>query len=298
MLRTTGTQPNSDAGSFEPAPLDARHRCALVDLQYVQLDVDAGIHRVAQVIRAVDFNYINVFRIKPVARPSAHESERIATIFKALTPVIILAHSKPVFLSKIGSETLLRNAPAIVITRTLRLLFRSDWLRMLFLLPGSDLLRTLLLRAVLFRFAIGLRLRFPLRRFGVGFLRTRAFFLWLYSSLRLCFFFVLGRLVSLFFLLVVLLLLCQRWSSNSERQRQNCSTHNSKYFHPCCLLETDDRGSILPTRSLAQTSRGCIDRASDCFARNNQLNPAILLSSRRVVVGGHWQRVAEASGRN
>src|ERR1700722_10977260 len=290
MLRTTGTQPNSDAGSFEPAPLDARHRCALVDLQYVQLDVDAGIHRVAQVIRAVDFNYINVFGIKPVARPSAHESERIATIFKAMAPVIILAHSKPVFLSKIGSETLIRNAPASVSTPTLR---------MLFLLLGSDLLRTLLLRAVLFRFRVGLRLCFPLRRFGVGFLRTRAFFLWLYSSLRLCFlFFVLDRLVSLFFLLVVLLLLCQCWSSNSERQRQNCCTHNSKHFHPCCLLETDDRGSILPTRSLAQTSRGCIDRASDCFAGNNQLNPAILLSSRRVVVGGHWQRVAEASGRN
>src|ERR1700719_1151072 len=244
MLRTTGTQPNSGAGSFEPAPLDARHRCALVDLQYVQLGVDAGIHRVAQVIRAVDFNYINVFGIKPVARPSAHESERIATIFKAMAPVIILAHSKPVFLSEIGSETLLRNASAIVITRTLRLLFRSDWLRMLFLLLRSDLLRTLLLRAVLFRFAIGLRLGFPLRRFGVGFLRTRAFLLWLYSSLRLCFlFFVLGRLVSLFFLLVVLLLLCPRWSSNSERQRQNCSTHNSKCFHPGYLLETDDRGS-------------------------------------------------------
>jgi hypothetical protein len=57
--------------------------------------------------------------------------------------------------------------------------------------------------------------RFSLPAFGCGFLRLGFLF------------FLLGRLGFLFVLLVVLLLLSQDRSRDSEHQRQNCCTDNS-----------------------------------------------------------------------
>src|SRR5271157_3908423 len=50
------------------------------------------------------------------------------------------------------------------------------------------------------------------------------------------------------------------------------------------------------TDSLAQTSYRCIDRASYCVAGYNQLHSTVFLPARRVVIGGHRQRIAVALG--
>ena len=50
-----------------------------------------------------------------------------------MTPVIALADAKPVFLSKIGPETVIGNT-AVIVAGALRLLSRLSLLRMLLLL--------------------------------------------------------------------------------------------------------------------------------------------------------------------
>ena len=94
-----------------------------------ECNVDAGIRRVAQVIRAIDIDNVNILRVEPVAWPCAHESERVTAIFEAAITVIALAHAKPVLLSKTGLETVVGNAAVTVTTGTLRLHFRLGLLR-------------------------------------------------------------------------------------------------------------------------------------------------------------------------
>src|SRR5580692_4385374 len=140
----------------------------------VEFNVHTRIHRVAQVIHAINVDDINVLRIEPVARPHANKSERIAAVLKVAITVIALVHAKRVSLSKVGFVTVVRNSAGALV-----LLCRPSF--------GCALL---LLLCVLL-----LRLGAPL------FLFRRLF--WLS--------FLLGRFVFIF-LLVVLLLLCVRRS--------------------------------------------------------------------------------------
>src|SRR5450759_2936655 len=110
----------------EPAPIIVKpvalHRRAQGTLWCdAECNVDAGIRRVAQVIHAVNVDYINILRVEPVAWPCAHEAERIAAIFETAITVIALGDAKPVFLSKIRLETVIGNAAVTVTTGTLRL---------------------------------------------------------------------------------------------------------------------------------------------------------------------------------
>jgi hypothetical protein len=67
-------------------------------------------------------------RVEPVAGPWVDESERIAAVLEAAIIVIALAHTKPVFLSKIGPETVVGNAATTVTAGALRLLYRLSLL--------------------------------------------------------------------------------------------------------------------------------------------------------------------------
>ena len=51
-------------------------------------------------------------------------------------------------------------------------------------------------------------------------------------------------------------------------------------------------------RMLAQASSCRVYRAADGFARHEKFHSPVLLPTSRVAVGGHWQAVTEASGRN
>ena len=48
--------------------------------------------------------------------------------------------------------------------------------------------------------------------------------------------------------------------------------------------------------TLAQASSGRVCRAADGFSRHEEFHSPVLLSTSRVLVGGYWQAVAEASG--
>ena len=159
--------------------------------------VNARKRCVAQVIYAVNFDDINVLRVKPVAWPRVNESERIATVLEAVIAVIGLADTKRVLLPKIGLEFVCGDSATTVTTGALRLLLRLS------LLCG-------------FLFWLGALL-----------LLRRGFFLLLCGFRWLRLFLVLGRLGFLFFLLVVLLLLCVCRSSDSKSQRQNCCADHS-----------------------------------------------------------------------
>ena len=76
-----------------------------------ECNVDAGIHRIAQVIHAIDLDHINVLRVEPIAWPRVNESERIATVLEAAIPTVVaLADAKRVFPAKIGLVTVVGNA--------------------------------------------------------------------------------------------------------------------------------------------------------------------------------------------
>src|SRR5579864_6388792 len=108
----------------------------------VKSDVDARVHRVAQVIHAVDFDNKDVLRVKPVAWPLVNEYERIATVLEAAIPTVVsLVHAKRVFPSKTGPETVIGNAATAIAPGALRLLCVS---LVLLVVP------VLLLRVVLF----------------------------------------------------------------------------------------------------------------------------------------------------
>ena len=52
------------------------------------------------------------------------------------------------------------------------------------------------------------------------------------------------------------------------------------------------------TGFLTQASRCCVYWAADGLARNDKFHSPVLLPTSRVVVGGDWQAITEASGRN
>src|SRR5579863_97027 len=79
----------------------------------VDSNVNAGIHRVAKVIHAVDVDNIKVLRVEPVTWPRVNECERISAVFEAVIAVIALANSKCVFPSKIGPITVVGNAVTV-----------------------------------------------------------------------------------------------------------------------------------------------------------------------------------------
>src|SRR5579864_7688380 len=214
--------------------LIARHRHARQKLFCdVKCDVDARIHRVAQVIHAVDFDNKNVLRVKPVAWPLVDKYKRIAAVLEATIPAVVgLVHAKRVLPSKIGPETVLGNAAAAIAPGALRLLCIS---LVLFVVP-------VLLRIILFLPVVLILLRVLFFLLAVVVLLPRAFLslrcVVLILLLRvfvflLCGFIFLGLLVlwSRF----VLVLLCIGKSSGPENQRQGCGTDNSNYFHKCCL---------------------------------------------------------------
>src|ERR1035437_6590908 len=161
-------------------------------------NVNARIHRVAQVIHAVNLDDKNVLRVQPVAWPRIYKSEPIAAVLEAAIPAVIgLTDAKPVFLSKIGLVPIVGNAATTGMLRRL---------------CGPSLLCVFLflLRVFLFliRILVLLRALLPL-------------------LCRLRLFLVLGRFGFLFLLLVVLLLLCVCWSSDSKGHGQNCCADHS-----------------------------------------------------------------------
>src|SRR5579863_149867 len=204
-------------------------------------NVHAGIVGVAQVIHAVNFDDINILRVKPVAGPRAIKSEPVATVLEPAISVIGFGDMKPVFLPEIGPVTVVGNAAPAVATGVLRrlcvLLLSVSLFRLVIavlllsvflFLPG---VLVLLLRALLFLLVILILLLRALPFLRVVPVLLRAFFLWLRGFLRLrLFLFFLGRLIFVF-LLVVLLLLCVDRNTDSEGQRENCRADGTDEFH-------------------------------------------------------------------
>src|SRR5208282_5069289 len=170
-----------------------------------QSEVHARIHRVAQVIHAVDLDDVNVLGVKPVAGPRLTESEPISPVLKAVIAVLGLADAKRVLASETGLVSVCRNP---LVADLLRLRLRFSLLRFMFLR------RFLLLRCFVFR--LGALLRRPLL-----FLFTRLFGLHLLLIL-------LGRFRFLLLLLVVLLLLRVGESRKSEGERESCCANHCK----------------------------------------------------------------------
>ena len=115
------------AGPNGPAPIMRKSRLPLRACRMgryspmLSATFTPGYIGVAQVIHAIDLDHINILRIEPVARPRIHESERIAAVLEAVIPVVALADTKRVLLSKIGLESVVGNAAT---AGMLRLLFR------------------------------------------------------------------------------------------------------------------------------------------------------------------------------
>ena len=99
-----------------------------------ECNIHARIHRVAQVIHAVNVDHINVLRVEPVAGPRPDESERIAAVLEAVIPVVALADTKRVCLSKVGLITVVRNAVATGMLRLCSRLGLGPGFRFSFLL--------------------------------------------------------------------------------------------------------------------------------------------------------------------
>src|SRR5450759_5378099 len=85
-----------------------------------ECNVNARIHRVAQVIHAVNLDHKDVLRVEPVAWPRIYKSEPIAPVLEAAIPAVIgLTDTKPVVLSKIGLVTIVGNAATAGMLRRL-----------------------------------------------------------------------------------------------------------------------------------------------------------------------------------
>ena len=95
--------------------------------------------------------------------------------------------------------------------------------------------------------------------------------------------------VVLFFALV----LCISRGSDSEKQRQNGCAGDFSCVHMGYLCSLQDG-----LRLLAQASSCRVYRAADGFARYQKFHSPVLLPARGAIVGGYWQAVTEASGRN
>jgi hypothetical protein len=77
-------------------------------------NVNAWVHRVAQVIHAVNIDDINVLRVEPVGGPRANKSERTAAALEAAITVVALADMERVFASKIGLATVVGNLEEVL----------------------------------------------------------------------------------------------------------------------------------------------------------------------------------------
>jgi hypothetical protein len=77
-------------------------------------NVNAWVHRVAQVIHAVNIDDINVLRVEPVGWPCADKSERIAAVLESAITVVALADMERVFASKIGLATVVGNLEEVL----------------------------------------------------------------------------------------------------------------------------------------------------------------------------------------
>jgi hypothetical protein len=106
-----------------------------------ECNVHARIHRVTQVIQAVDVDHKDVLRVEPVARPRINKSERIAPVFEAMTAVVGLGDTKRVLLSKVRLVAVVGNAASAFITCSSRLLFGLGLLRGSLLLLSSFFFR-------------------------------------------------------------------------------------------------------------------------------------------------------------
>src|ERR1700691_2602949 len=80
----------------------------------INREVDARIHRVAQVIHPVDLDHINVLRIEPVAGPRPAKAKRIAAVLEAATAEIALTDAKRVFAPKVGLVTIIGDASVLL----------------------------------------------------------------------------------------------------------------------------------------------------------------------------------------
>src|SRR5271165_6050208 len=185
-----------------------------------ECNVHATIVRVAQLIHAINFDNKTLLRVQPVPWPRALKSEPVATVLEAAIVVVGSVDTKPVFLSEVGSETVVGNTPSTAVTTRV------------FVLPSRlGFLWVLLLSAFLLLIIVLLLLRISFFRLGVlVFLpRVLVFLLRRFFWFRLLLFFLGGLLF--FFLLVVLLLLCVRGNAGSEGQRKNCCADRSNEFH-------------------------------------------------------------------
>src|ERR1017187_7964701 len=210
-----------------PAPVIAKLAALLTTMdeplfRNAECNVNARIHRVAQVVHAVNLDHKNVLRVQPVAWPQIYKFEPIAAVLEAMIPAVIgLTDAKPVFLSKLGLVPIFGNAAT---TGMLRRLF-GPGLQCVFLFLLTVLV--LLLHVLLFLLGI---LFFLLRVFLL-LIRILVLLRALFPLLcRLRLFLVLGRFGFLFLLLVVLvvlLLLCVCRGSDSKSHGQNCCADHS-----------------------------------------------------------------------
>jgi hypothetical protein len=108
----------------------------------------AGMHRVVQVIAAINVVNVNFVGVVPVCWPRVNESEPIAAVLEARIPGDNrrTVDAEPVFTTKMGTETVVRNATTAVASEALCLLCVFLPLCMLCRL---GLLRFLLLLSVL-----------------------------------------------------------------------------------------------------------------------------------------------------
>jgi hypothetical protein len=111
-------------------------------------NANAGTRRVVQVIAAIDVVNVNVVGVVPVCWPRVNESEPIAAVLEARIPGDNrrTVDAEPVVTTKLGTETVIRNATTAVATDALCLLCM---LLPLCMLCGVGLLGVLLLLCVL-----------------------------------------------------------------------------------------------------------------------------------------------------
>ncbi len=85
-------------------------------LENVECNLDAGMPRVIQVIATPDVFDINVVVVAPADGPWLIESERIAAVLEAVVPLHHPGtdHAKRVFMAKMGTVMVVRNAAIMV----------------------------------------------------------------------------------------------------------------------------------------------------------------------------------------
>jgi hypothetical protein len=100
-------------------------------------------------------------------------------------------------------------------------------------------------------------------------------------------------LLGVILLFALLLVLCVSRRSDSEKQRQNscAGDFDCVHIYYLCFFQAS-------ALALAQASSCRVHRVADGFAGHKKLHSPVLLPARGAIVGGYWQAVTEASGRN